>query len=129
MLKDQTAYFFHDVSTYETIIRREVPAIDEVTLVYLKEAMQAFQAGCILSSSVMLGVATEHTFLLLLESIETNPTHQVTFASVAKERSILPKFNKFKSILDKHSSAAAVRSERGFGYTVCRNSLSHSDVS
>lgn len=100
LVKDSGAYFFHDVSTYEALIRKEVSAIDDVTMIYLKEAMQAFRSGCILSASVMLGVATEHTFLVLIETIENNSTHAATFANVSKERTILQKVNKFMGILD-----------------------------
>lgn len=96
----QAAYFFHDVSSYEAAIRREVPNINDVTLLYLKEAMQAFRSGCMLSATVMLGVATEHTFMLLLDVLESNPTHQKTFASVMTERTLLQKFNKFRNVLD-----------------------------
>lgn len=103
LLAGKDAYFFHDVSSYEAIIRKEVPTIDETTLIYLKEAMQAFRSGCILSATVMLGVATEHTFLLLLDVIEQRESHKSIYASVFKERSILQKFNKFKNILDQQS--------------------------
>jgi hypothetical protein len=48
----------------------------------------------------MLGVATEHTFLKLLDVATANPTQGSLFNSVAKERSILPKLNKFKKVLD-----------------------------
>jgi hypothetical protein len=105
LLDGKDAYFFHDVSSYEKIIRIEIPSIDKVTLIYLKEAMQAFRSGCILSTTVMLGVAAEHTFLLLTEVIDQNPTHQQTYGAVAKQRSILPKVNKFKDILDKQSGS------------------------
>jgi hypothetical protein len=98
--ESQAAYFFHDVSSYEAAIRREVPNVNDVTLLYLKEAMQAFRSGCILSATVMLGVATEHTFLLLLEVLEGNATHQKTFAAVFPERTVLQKFNRFRNILD-----------------------------
>jgi hypothetical protein len=94
------AYFFHDVSSYEKQIKSEVPSIDDITLLYLKESMQSFRASCILASSVMLGVATEHTFLLLLERIDQNATHGPTFSSVNAQKTILQKVNKFKSILD-----------------------------
>ncbi len=100
ILANQQAYFFHDVSSYENAIRSEVQNIDSITLLYLKEAMQAFRTGCLLASTVVLGVATEHTFLLLLEAIEKNPTQARTFANVSRERTILQKFNKFKNILD-----------------------------
>lgn len=100
ILSNQESYFFHDVSSYENAIKVEIPSIDDVTLIYLKEAMQSFRTGCVLASSVMLGVATEHTFLLLLEQIEQNQAYSATFASVSKERMILTKVNKFKAILD-----------------------------
>ena len=100
--QNQRPYFFHDVSSYERIIKENIPDIDEVTLLYLKEAMQAFMSGCMLSSSVMLGVAAEHSFEQLLELIDKNPQYGTIFKSVQKERSILPKLNKFKSILDQH---------------------------
>jgi hypothetical protein len=100
LLDSGQAYFFHDVSSYEKAVKSEVSNIDPVTLLYLKEAMQAFKASCILSATVMLGVATEHSFLLLLEKTTQSPTHASTFASVNKERTILQKINKFKHILD-----------------------------
>lgn len=103
LLDGGQAYFFHDVSTYENLIRSEIPDIDGVTLIYLKEAMQAFKAGCILSSTVILGVATEHTFLLLVEKIDQNPTYAGTFSNVNQQRTILQKVNKFKNILDQQS--------------------------
>ena len=95
----QEPYFFHDVSSYETVIRTEVPEIDDVTLLYLKEAMQDFKSGCLLSASVMLGVAAEHTFSKLLEAIESNGTYFATFKNVYERRSMLRKLNKFKNIL------------------------------
>jgi hypothetical protein len=102
LLANQDTYFFHDVSTYTSLLKSEVPSINPVTLLYLQEALQAFRSGCILSSTVMLGVATEHTFLLLLEVIERSPTHAKAFAAVVQERTILQKINKFKNILDQN---------------------------
>jgi hypothetical protein len=98
ILQNQSTYFFHDVSTYEAQIRAQVPAIDDVTMLYAKEAMQAFRSGCILSATVMLGVAAEHTFLSLIEIIDGSAKHKAAFAAVQKERSVLPKINRFWSI-------------------------------
>lgn len=103
--ESQSVYFFHDVSSYEQAIRVEVPAIDDVTMLYLKEAMQAFRSGCILSSSVMLGVATEHTFLLLLEVIDDNPKYRDEYGKVFEQRTILQKVNKFKNILEQNQKS------------------------
>ena len=102
LLENESAYFFHDVSSYTNAIQSEVPDINETTLLYLQEAMQAFRSGCILSATVMLGVATEHTFLLLLDVIDNKPNHQATYQSVFTQRTILPKINKFKNILDQN---------------------------
>ena len=100
IMEGQNPYWFHDVATYESLVKGEIPGIDQVTLIYLMEAAQAFKAGCILSSTVMLGVATEHTFLLLIDRIFNSPMHSSIFASVDKQRTILQKINKFKTILD-----------------------------
>jgi hypothetical protein len=51
----------------------------------------------------MLGVATEHTFLLLLDIVEKSPTHRKTYASVLTERTVLHKFNKFRNILEQNA--------------------------
>lgn len=105
LAQGQEAYFFHDVSSYEAAIRREVPAIDATTLVYLKEAMQAFRAGCMLSATVMLGVSTEHSFELLVDHLENHQVHKVTFAPVFAERGLLRRFNKCRSIIDSQAKA------------------------
>lgn len=47
----------------------------------------------------MLGVAAEHTFELLLDVVRQSPK-AARFAAVDKERSLLPKINKFKTLLD-----------------------------
>ena len=104
LLSGEQPYFFHDLSSYEKVIKDEVPNIDDITLIYLKEAMQAFMSGCLLSSTVMLGVATEHSFLLLMETVDANTTHGPLFKGVSNERSILRKVNKFKKTLDQHNS-------------------------
>ena len=102
LLEGQNAYFFHDVSSYEKVITEAIPQIDSITLLYLKEAMQAFMSGCLLSTSVMLGVATEHSFQRLLETIEASNAHNTLFQNVFSQRTILQKLNKFKNILDQN---------------------------
>jgi hypothetical protein len=104
LLEGQNPYFFHDVSTYEKVIISSIPQIEPITLIYLKEAMQAFMSGCLLSSSVMLGVATEHSFLRLLEVVESNTTWGSLFKNAISQKTILPKLNKFKNILDQNSN-------------------------
>jgi len=102
ILENQSGYFFHDVSSYENVIKSEIPSINETTLLYLKEAMQSFRSGCLLSASVMLGVATEHTFELLLESTQENPDWAEKFSRAVNERWALRRINKFKEVLEEN---------------------------
>jgi hypothetical protein len=102
ILENENAYFFHDLTSYVSLIRENIPNINDVTMVYLQEAMQAFKSGCMLASTVMLGVASEHSFLLLLETAEANQKYGTRFASAGKQRSILQKFRKFKAALDQY---------------------------
>jgi hypothetical protein len=50
-------------------LRREIPDLDPIVDGYIEEALRAFNARCYLSSSVMLGVAAERSFLQLAEAI------------------------------------------------------------
>lgn len=100
LLTGGAAYFFHDVGSYTQVITEAVPNINQVTLTYLQEAMQAFRSGCLLSASVMLGVAAEHTFLLLLDDVNGSAHWKAAFAKVSEQRTILQKINKFKNVLD-----------------------------
>jgi len=102
IIQNQSGYFFHDISSYEELIKSEIPSINEITLLYLKESMQAFQSGCLLSATVMLGVASEHTFNLLLEEIQKNTHWKTIFSKTTEEKGALRKINKFKKILEGH---------------------------
>jgi hypothetical protein len=102
ILENENTYFFHDLSTYTTLIKSNVPNINDTTLLYLQEAMQSFKSGCMMAATVMLGVASEHSFLLLLEAAEANSTYGSKFANAVKQRTILQKFRKFKAALDQH---------------------------
>ncbi len=95
-------YHFHDVQTYEKVIRENVSAIDDVAMRYLGEAMRAFSANCMLAAAVMLGVATEHVFLLVVESADASQKFKANFAPVSKERTILQRVIKFKRLVEQH---------------------------
>ncbi|MGA8872612.1 MAG: hypothetical protein WB460_15810, partial [Candidatus Acidiferrales bacterium] len=53
-----------------------------------------------MAATVMLGVATEHTFVLMVEAIDNNPAHSARFANVSTQKTILQKVSKFKAIID-----------------------------
>lgn len=101
LAQNQDTYFFHDVTTYTKLLLAQVPNVDAVTLTYVQEALQAFRSGCILSSTVMLGVATEHVFLQVAEAAAASPGYASHFGVVAKERGVLHKVNKFRMALER----------------------------
>lgn len=68
-LAQERPFRFTDTSSYLKMVRKEVPNLDSITEKYLDEAVSAFYAGCFLASCVMLGVAAEARFLLLLETV------------------------------------------------------------
>lgn len=110
-VRENDTYFITDTTQFEQRVKSEIPNIDDITILYLRESFQAFRAGCIISSAVMLGVAAEHIFQLLLDQLESNPQQESKFKTVFKERSILKKINKFKAIitLEKASFRQEVR--------------------
>lgn len=58
-----------DPGGFRRRLLRRAPRLDPGALVYLDESLRAFNAGCYLSSSVMLGVAAEKVFLGLASSV------------------------------------------------------------
>jgi len=118
IIENQDTYFFHDVDSYTKLLKQQVPSIDPVTLLYAQEALQAFRSGCILSSSVMLGVATEHTFNLLLEAVAQSPTYAKSFASVAKEQAILNSSQQVQNHSRSPKEYIAARDKRGSGHSL-----------
>lgn len=100
LLDNGELYFYPSASSYVTLVKQQIPKIDNVTLDYLKESLQSFYNGCYLSSSVMLGVASEHTFLLLLDKVENNQIYSNDFKKAFKEWNISRKFTEFKKTLD-----------------------------
>jgi len=112
ILENQELYFFHDVISYEKVIREQIPDIDSGTMIYLKEAMQAFLSGCLLSSSVMVGVATEDSLERLFDSASKNEKYSNRFTAVLKKRTILQRYNTFfKNLRDINSELPDVIKE------------------
>ena len=99
----QRPYWFHDVITYESAVLQEIPDIDLATLAYLRESMQAYLSGCVLSATVMLGVATESSFERLLETIKENEDERSRFKKCLSERGIYRRLNAFGKAIQDHS--------------------------
>lgn len=100
ILANQDTHFYHDVTSYEARLTSEVSSLDRLTLLYAKESMQAYRAGCMLSSSVMLGVATEHAFELMLEAAVANQAHGSRFNKASKEWGTLRRATAFRKAMD-----------------------------
>lgn len=59
----------YDPDGYLAHLCKEIPLIDSVILMYVTESLHTFLNGNMLASTVMLGVASEKAFLLLLEAL------------------------------------------------------------
>jgi len=91
---------FHDTTTFLRIVRDRVPDLSEEALRYVDEAVASFYAGCLLASSVMLGVAAEAEFIRLTEVANASPTRGAAFADAVKERNIKTKITAFNKALE-----------------------------
>jgi hypothetical protein len=75
-----------DPEGYLRRLRSFQPAIDEAALLYVEEALRAFNARCYLATSVMLGVAAESAFNDLAEAFVTaNPTRTTKLRDALKD--------------------------------------------
>ena len=75
------------------------PKLSNAAIMYLEEAAAAFYADCLLAAMVMLGVAAETEFLLLVDIAAASTKHGKAFAPVAKEQWVKGKITKFQSAI------------------------------
>lgn len=90
----------YDPIGYLKRLRSEIKSIDKTTEMYLEESLQTFLRGNFLSSMVMLGVASEKTFLLLLDALTnaiTDPDEKASFEQLKSDIRIKRKFDKVKA--------------------------------
>lgn len=99
VLSNPDPYYFADVAHFEEMLLASAPQIDQVTIVYAKEAYQSVKCGNILASSTLLGIATEHTFDLLLEAVADHPACPL-FVKAFHEPGVLGRLAAFKAALD-----------------------------
>ncbi len=99
-LAQRTPYRFHDSSSYLKLVHDQAPGLSRQAFRYLDEAVQTFYAGCLLASTVMLGVAAECVFEDFIETASALPSVGRKFHTVQKERFISGKIRKFVSVRD-----------------------------
>ena len=83
---------------YLDYLQSEVPNIDKQIPVYVRESLDCYNLGCYFASSVMLGVATETLFELLIDAYtKFIPTQreQTQFKQKTEGKSISIQYNEF----------------------------------
>ena len=77
----------HDPDDYLRRLRAACPTLDDITVVYVGEALDTFRAGNHLASAVMIGVAAESMLLRLVDSVHAaldTPQRQLKFEKDTK---------------------------------------------
>lgn len=90
----------YDPDEYLFRLKAKVARIDETVLLYTSESLRAFNAECYLSTMVMLGVASEKTFLLMAESfalwLPKNQSESLLDTLKNPKRNMVEKFIEFR---------------------------------
>ena len=106
-IKTQSEFRFHDTSSYIAMIKSYDPDVSAAGLLYLEEAAASFYAECLLSASVMLGVAAENEFLRVLDVATSSTQWGAIFAPVTKAPFIRGKIQKFQAAFAPHRKTLA----------------------
>ncbi|RBP16214.1 hypothetical protein DFR50_106176 [Roseiarcus fermentans] len=88
-------YRFHNKFEFMKALHSEAIDLSPDAVVYLREAVTAFYAGCLLSACVLLGVAAEAEFLRLLETARDSRTHGKHFTRVGDGSNIRARVMRF----------------------------------
>lgn len=89
----------YDPDGYLRKLKTEIPNLDPLIEMYLSESLQAYLKGLMFSSAVMLGVASEKAFLVLLEAFTnalTNKTKKRKFQNLQNSIRTKKKFDQLK---------------------------------
>lgn len=87
---------------YLDYLTSQVPNIDSQVVVYVQESLGSYNLGCYFASSVMLGVASERLFELLIDAYTNaiqNPDAQEKFRKRTVGRGISQQYDEFKKKL------------------------------
>jgi len=97
----QTPY---DPDNYLKRLQADIQSLDPIIVTYLTEALHTFRIGCLLSSTVMLGCASEKAFQLLLEAYATAlpQAQQEKFNKEIQNKLIKRQFDEFNKRLESH---------------------------
>lgn len=92
----------YDPDGYLKRLTADVPLFDPVVLTYLTEALSTFRIGCLLSSTIALGCASEKLLLLLIEAYASAlpAERQSKFRKEVEGRMIKRQFEEFSKHLE-----------------------------
>ncbi len=92
----------YDPDGYLKRLKNDVPTLDDVVMTYLVEALSTFRIGCLLSSTVAVGCASEKVLLLLIEAYAARlpEPRQGKFRKDVEGRMIKRQFEEFQKHLD-----------------------------
>jgi hypothetical protein len=77
----------HDPSGYLNRLMKDVPSVDEIIITYLTESLRGYNINLVLSSTIMLGCASEKALLLLIDSFIESHTDE------SRKQTLRDKFN------------------------------------
>ncbi|MGL4550976.1 MAG: hypothetical protein ACRC33_07300 [Gemmataceae bacterium] len=88
-------------------VRRDVPGIDGVIMTYLAESLHTFRIGCLLSSAITLGCASEKAVLLLIAAYAESlaSPRKESFLKKTEGQMIRRQYDEFSKCLDGHLRA------------------------
>ena len=92
----------YDPDGYLKRFTADIVAVDPVMMIYLNEALHTLRIGCLLSSTIALGCASEKLFLLLIEAYAKAlpPDRQGKFRKDVEGRMIKRQFDEFLKHLE-----------------------------
>jgi hypothetical protein len=94
----------YDPDGYLKRLQADISNLDPVIITYLNEALHTFRIGCLLSSTVTLGCASEKAFLLLVEAYAAAlpKAQEEKFRKETENRMIKRQFEEFSKRLESH---------------------------
>src|SRR3990172_1083851 len=92
----------YDPDGYLEQLKRRIPDLDELILMYVEESLQCFLSGRYMASTVMLGVASERAFDLLLEALIEflSPTSGTSLRKATEGKPLAQQFGEFEKRLN-----------------------------
>lgn len=98
----------YDPDGYLRRLRDQIPSLDSIIETYLQESLHTLRIGCLLSSTVTLGCASEKALLLLIAAYADAlpPARADKFRAATRGKMIKRQFEEFSKMLEGHLKRA-----------------------